>query len=46
MRWVILGREIRALDATNRSGLWMTRATLDHELKVMDAMNNLEVLMI
>ena len=35
-----LGRELRALDAMNNSGLWITWATMGRELRALDAMNN------
>ena len=40
------GRELKALDAMNNSGLCMTRATPSGELKALDAINNLELWMI
>ena len=35
-----LNRELKALDAMNSSGLYMTLKTLGHELKALDAMNS------
>ena len=32
--------ELKALDAMNKSGLWMIGATLGHELRALDAMNS------
>ena len=32
--------ELRALDAMNSLGLWLTRTTLGHGLNALDAMNN------
>ena len=40
--WMILIRELKALDAMNNLGLLMTWATPGHELKALDAMNNSE----
>ena len=37
---MILGHELKALDAMNSSGLWMTQTTLNHELRVVDDMND------
>ena len=34
------GCELRALDAMNNSGLWLTLTTSGHKLKALDAMNN------
>ena len=34
------GRELRALDVMNNSGLWIIEITLGHELRALDAMNN------
>ena len=34
-----LGRELRALDAMNNLGLWMTWTTSSYELKALDVMN-------
>ena len=34
-----IGRELRALDPMNNSGLLMTRVTLSHELISLNAMN-------
>ena len=36
-----LGRELRALDAMNNSGLWLTLTTLGIEMKDLNVMNNL-----
>ena len=36
-----LGRELKALDAMNSSGLCTTWATLGHELVALDATNNI-----
>ena len=35
------GCELRALYAKNDSGLWVTWATLDQELRTLNAMNNI-----
>ena len=40
MTWKILGHGLRALDAMNSLRLWMIYATLGHELKVIDSLNN------
>ena len=34
------GRELRALDVMNKSGLWMIGMTPGHELRALEAMNN------
>ena len=39
------GRELKALNGTNNSGLWLTRMNLGYVLKALDAMNNLELWM-
>ena len=36
-----LGHELRALDAMDNLGLWMTPYNLGHKLKALDATNNL-----
>ena len=38
--WKSLGREFRALDAMNRSELWMTWMILCHKLKPLNVMNH------
>ena len=38
---MIPGHELRALDAMNNLGLWMTRMTSGCELKALDATNSL-----
>ena len=40
-----LGHELGPLDFMNSSGLWLTRKTLSHELKALNAMHNLRLLM-
>ena len=35
-----LGHELRALDAMDNLGLWMTPYNLGHKLKALDATNN------
>ena len=35
-----LGSELRALDAMNNLGLWLTRTTPGHELNALNTMNN------
>ena len=37
---MILGRELRVLNAMNSSGLWFTSMTPGRELKALNAMNN------
>ena len=39
------GHEVRALDAMNKSRLWMNGMTLGCELSTLDAMNNLRLWM-
>ena len=41
-----LGRELKALDAINNLGLWMTCFILGRDLRALDVMNNLELLII
>ena len=41
-----LGHELKALDAMNKSKLWMACSTLGHDLKALDVVNNLELLII
>ena len=41
-----LGFDFKALDAMNRSKLWMTCSTLGHDLKALNAMNNSKLLII
>ena len=35
-----MGRELKALDAKNNSGLWIIWATLGHELMALNLVNN------
>ena len=35
-----LGSKLKALDAMNNVGLWLTRTTLGHELNALNAMNS------
>ena len=37
---MILGRELKTLNAMNSSRLWMTRTTPGCELRALEAMNN------
>ena len=36
MIWTTWGFELKALDAKNNLGLWITWMTMDHELKALD----------
>ena len=38
---MILGHELKGLDAMNSSGLWMIETTPDQESNALDAMNSL-----
>ena len=40
-----LGQELRALDATNNSGLWLMIRTPSIELRALDAMKSLRLSM-
>ena len=40
MTLTTLGSELRAIDAINNLGLWLTRVTLGHELNALNAMNS------
>ena len=40
-----LGRELKALDAMNKSGLWLTRMSSGHELRALNAISNSWLLM-
>ena len=42
MAWATLGRELKALNAINNSGLWMTLAFLGHELRSLNAMDRMD----
>ena len=37
------GHKLKALDAMNNSGLWITWTTLGHELRALDVMNKVVV---
>ena len=41
-----MGHGLKALDAMNNTGLWLTCTTLGRELKAKDAMNNSDLWMI
>ena len=40
--WMILGRDLQALDAMNSLGLWMTWKSLSREINALDDINNSE----
>ena len=43
---MILNREPMSPNAMNKSGLWMKLKTLNHEVRVIDAIKSLELWMI